>query len=325
MLFSHVREDGTATFHYPYHEAQSVHVTGSFHGWRTPGHALARGEHGFTGEVADLPAGDNHYKLIVDGHWVTDPLNLLRAPDGTGGENSLLHHGRERGSLQHLRFRSPALGEERGYVLYLPPGYAAPGVRFPVLYLLHGALDWEKSWIEKGDLGGAMDRLRAEGAIGDMIVVMPRDNGDLYRGDNRFADYLARDLVGHVDYEYRTLADPRHRALDGLSTGGFTSVMVGAWRTGVFGSIGSMSGCHDDRTFEAIRNHADRMRAAGQRYRVSLGLGEPHGDACRAVARELVAAGVGTDAVEAPGSHDWPLWRDVLPGHLQFHWQNVKA
>lgn len=317
-MFSHVREDGSAAFYYPYHDAHSVHVTGSFADWRTPGHALRRVEHGFYGEVPHVPMGDIEYKLVVDGRWIADPQNLARR-----GENSLLHRGHHKGSTHHLQFHTPSLDEKRDYALYLPPAYAMSSRRFPVLYLLHGALDWEKTWVDRGDLPGTMDRLRAEGAIGDMIVVMPRDNGDLYRGDHRFVDYLSRDLVGHIDYELRTLSAPRHRAIDGLSTGGYTSLIVGAWRHWLYRSIGSMSGSHDERSLEAVRGHAGVMREQGHRYRVSRGYDEPGADFCRAVSRELSAAGVSVEHIEAPGDHDWHLWRAALPGHLCFHWRNV--
>ena len=52
-------------------------------------------------------------KLVVDGRWLPDPLNLVRRPDGFGGESSLLHRGEGRGSAHHLEFYSPALGEAR--------------------------------------------------------------------------------------------------------------------------------------------------------------------------------------------------------------------
>jgi enterochelin esterase-like enzyme len=320
LLFSHVREDGSAAFHYPFQDARSVHVTGSFSDWQTPGYPLRRVEHGFYGEVPSVPMGDLEYKLIVDGRWIVDPQNLDRR-----GENSLLHRGHDRGSIHHLKFHSPALDEERDYAIYLPPGHAMSSRRFPVLYLLHGALDWEKTWIERGDLQGTMDRLRHEGAIGEMIVVMPRDNGDLYRGDHRFVDYLSRDLVGHVDYEFRTLADQRHRAIDGLSTGGFTSTILGAFRHFIYRSVGSMSGSHDPRSLEAVESHVGVMREHGQRYRVSRGYEEPGAEICRQVSRALSAGGVSVEHVEAPGDHDWHLWRSALPGHLCFHWQNVKG
>jgi enterochelin esterase-like enzyme len=317
-LFSQVRDDGRLDLFYPGRDHGSVEVTGSFSGWRTPGLPLRRGAHGWYGEVGPVPAGDVEYKFIVDGRWVADPVNLARR-----GENSLLHHGPARGSIQHLRFHSPAIEQERGYVVYLPS--AGAGRRFPVLYLLHGALDWEQTWIEKGALATTMDRARAEGAVGDMIVVMPSDNGDLFRGDGRFGDYLARDVVGHVDYEFPTLADARHRALDGLSTGGFTSVVVGASRHRTWRSVGSMSGCHDERTFETIRAHSGGMRDAGQRYRITCGRDEPHGEDSRAVVHELQRVGVVAEHAEGPGGHDWPTWRDALWGHLCFHWGNIRG
>lgn len=317
MLHSQVRADGRGVFFFPGRDHHAVEVTGTFSGWRTPGIPLRRMEHGWLVEVDALPPGDVEYKFIVDGRWTLDPLNLAQR-----GENSLLHHGPARGSVHHLRFHSPALGQERGYVVYLPPA-ADPGRRFPVLYLLHGALDWERTWLEKGALAGTLDRARAEGAVGDMIVVMPSENGDLFRGDGRVADYLARDVVGHVDYELPTAPEPRRRALDGLSTGGFTSVVLGASRPHVFGSVGSMSGCHDGRTFETLRAHAGSMREGGQRYRISWGRDEPHREDCRAVARELERSGVAVEQAEGPGGHDWPTWRDALWGHLVFHWGNV--
>lgn len=319
-MFSQVREDGSALFFYPHRDHGSVHVTGSFSGWRTPGEPLRRVEHGWIAEIGPMPMGDIEYKLVVDGRWVNDPVNLARR-----GENSLLHRGHGRGSVQHLEFHAPAIGERRGYVVYLPPGHASASRRFPVLYLLHGALDWEKTWIEKGDLANTMDRLRAEGAIGEMIVVMPKDNGGLYKGDERYADYLARDVVGHVDYEFRTLADARHRALDGLSTGGFTSIVLGAARPHVFRSVGSMSGSHDRRTFEVIHRQADAIRSSGQRYRISCGRDEPHVEDSWAVTRELTRRGIAADHAEGHGNHDWPTWRAALTGHLRFHWENVRG
>jgi enterochelin esterase-like enzyme len=186
-----------------------------------------------------------------------------------------------------------------------------------VLYLLHGALDGENTWVERGELVRAADRLRSEGASGDLIVVMPRENGGLHRGDGRVADYLSRDLVGHIDYEFRTAANPRHRAIDGLSTGGFTSTVLGAIRPGVWGSIGSMSGSHDGRSFDAVRAHSGAMRE--QRHLISCGTEEPNVETCRALVHELQSRGVHASYSEAAGIHDWPTWRAALPRHLRFH------
>lgn len=322
MLYSHLRGDGSARFYFPGSGYSRVFVTGSFCGWSVPGHGMSRVRDGWVADVDGVGPGPIEYKLIADGRWVHDPVNLRRA--GSSAEaNSVLHGPTSGGSAYHLRFHSPALEEERGYVVYLPAAYESGNKSFPTLYLLHGALDWERTWFDKGDIANVMDRLRAEAAIGDVIVVMPQDNGLLYRSDARGGDYLARDVVGHIDFEFRTIATADRRALDGLSTGGFTSALLGAWRPDVYRSIGSMSGSHDDRVFEAVAGCAERMRAANQRYLLSGGLEEPNVEDGRALERELRGRGVWSKWIDARGGHDWPLWRDLLEPHVRFHWENL--
>jgi enterochelin esterase-like enzyme len=185
--------------------------------------------------------------------------------------------------------------------------------------LLHGALDWERTWLDKGALRECVRQQTSAGSASDLIVVMPRESGGLHRGDARVTDFLARDLVGHVDAEFRTLAAPRHRAIDGLSTGGFASVVVGLARPEVFGALGSMSGSYDARAFDALRRFAPSARQHGQRLLLSCGLGEPHLAACRALYEEAVGLGLEAEWAQAPGTHDWPVWRELLGPHLRFH------
>mgnify|MGYP000269719064 CR=1 FL=1 len=325
MQFSHITRHGTGVFFHPAGPHHNVQVTGSFTGWRSPGVHLQRVDGGWRAEIPGVTPGAHTYKFIVDGRWVEDPLNLVRSPDGGGGHNSVLHHGGGPGMLLHLGFHTPALSEHRPYVVHLPPGYFSSDARFSTVYLLHGALDWEKSWVDRGALLDALAGLRAAGRMGEFIVVMPKDNGDLYKGDTRVQDYLAQDVVGHIDHEFRTLSAPRHRALDGLSTGGFTSVVVGAARSDVFTSIGSMSGSHARRSFEVVDHHAEQVRARGQRYRLLCGQDEPHVGTCRDLAGHLRSRGISVELHEPPGGHDWPLWRQQLGAHLQFHWDTFQA
>ena len=87
---------GTVTFTYdPGGRAVSrVHVAGSFNGW--PGTLAAGGyaltKTGTTFSLARaLPNGSHAYKLVLDeSQWIPDPSNPRRAPDGFGGENSLV-------------------------------------------------------------------------------------------------------------------------------------------------------------------------------------------------------------------------------------------
>jgi hypothetical protein len=76
--------------------AQSVALAGSFNGW-TPA-PMQRIADRWVVKV-DLPNGRHEYKFVLDGaRWVPDPGNSSRAPDGFGGENSLLEVSCSQGS-----------------------------------------------------------------------------------------------------------------------------------------------------------------------------------------------------------------------------------
>ena len=69
--------------------------------------------------------------------------------------------------LQELTFKTPALSSETHVRVLLPDGYDASGrTRYPVLYLLHGAIDDYKSWTDKGNAEAITKGL-------PLIVVMP--------------------------------------------------------------------------------------------------------------------------------------------------------
>ena len=58
----------------------------------------------------------------------------------------------------HRAFYSPALSCEKKYCIYLPPSYSdRPDLRYSVLYLLPGLMDYEVTWFEKGHVQGYMD------------------------------------------------------------------------------------------------------------------------------------------------------------------------
>src|SRR6185437_2458472 len=58
----------------------------------------------------------------------------------------------------------------------------------------------------------------------------------------RYAEYVARDLVAYVDARYRTRADRAHRAIGGLSMGGYGAVKLALQFPRVFAAAASHSG-----------------------------------------------------------------------------------
>jgi S-formylglutathione hydrolase FrmB len=174
-----------------------------------------------------------------------------------------------RGRLVDDSVWSQALGTGKHLVVWLPPSYAAePARRYPVAYYLHGANGNERSWTARGKLDDVLDSLVAAG-MPEMIVVMPDGDdgwystwnwlGD-YAGCRRtrpsgaepadqycvpwphYDDYIARDVVGHIDRTYRTHAERRHRGIAGLSMGGYGAVALAFSYPDVFGAAASHSG-----------------------------------------------------------------------------------
>ena len=68
---------------------------------------------------------------------------------------------------------SLALGRPMAFQVYLPDGYGRGDLRYPVLYLLHGAGGDEASWAKDGAIKETADRLIASAAIPPAIIVMP--------------------------------------------------------------------------------------------------------------------------------------------------------
>jgi len=149
------------------------------------------------------------------------------------------------GMLRDDRLLSPIIGASFPYRIYLPPDYLRSQKRYPVLYMLHGAggnyTEWTDSFLPE-----QADRLIVAGEIPPMIVVMPDDGGQTYwanwsEGGPRWGDYLTEDVVTAIDQRYRTLADPRSRAIGGLSMGGLGALNRAFDHPDVFGVVGAHS------------------------------------------------------------------------------------
>ena len=153
-------------------------------------------------------------------------------------------------------FHSPALegnlegnDPQRGVYVITPPGYDEnPDRRYPVVYYLHGYWAAAPAQQEGFRLHEAVDAASAAG--NEVIMVMPdgysRFRGGFYSSGPTVGDYesmVARDLVGWVDGNYRTIAAPASRGLAGHSMGGYGTIRIAMKNPGVFSSIYMMSAC----------------------------------------------------------------------------------
>ncbi len=143
---------------------------------------------------------------------------------------------------------------ERPVAVYTPPGYDAQGSRrYPALYVLHGytgdaaALLSSRPW--ETNVFQWADRLVRDGRMPPALVVLvdgfTRLGGSQYVDSihsGRYATYTVRDVVGHVDANYRTIALEGGRAVLGKSSGGFGAMHLVLEHPGTFAAFASHSG-----------------------------------------------------------------------------------
>ena len=128
--------------------------------------------------------------------------------------------------VYNINMPSSILKSDRNYSIYLPKGYETDTLtHYPVLYLLHGLGNTNtKGWVERGNVETIANRVIAEHRASKMIIVMPDagTNGPGYfnREGWPYEDYFFKELIPYIEKHYRTLNDPSHRAIAGLSMGG---------------------------------------------------------------------------------------------------------
>jgi enterochelin esterase-like enzyme len=131
-------------------------------------------------------------------------------------------------SIDTASYASAALGREGSFHVYLPPGFAESGARYPVLYLLHGNEQRATAFLRLG-LQGELDRLIAAHEVPPMIAVMIQGG----KGANNWRDHGSRGYESYVievqhliDRMLPTQAARSARAIAGDSMGGYGAMNV---------------------------------------------------------------------------------------------------
>ncbi|HWG76750.1 MAG TPA: alpha/beta hydrolase-fold protein [Steroidobacteraceae bacterium] len=164
--------------------------------------------------------------------------------------------------LEHVSqvLRDNPLGDPfvRKLAVWLPPQYdqglaRGRGRRFPVLVDMVGFtgsgmshVAW-KSFSE--NVPERVARLVHERRMAPAILVFPDCftalGGNQYVNSTaigRYADYLIREILPHVDREFRTLASREHRGCFGKSSGGYGAIVHGMRYPHTWGAIADHSG-----------------------------------------------------------------------------------
>lgn len=132
----------------------------------------------------------------------------------------------------------------------LPADYATSAKRYSTLYLLHGLDGSSADWTHKDATKTNFGDVEKITAGKDVIVVMP-DGGkagwytDWVRqlgGAQAWETFHVKQLIPFIDASLRTKADGRHRAIAGLSMGGFGALHYATAYPGMFAHASSYSG-----------------------------------------------------------------------------------
>lgn len=154
-----------------------------------------------------------------------------------------LSAGASASEVVHQTFPSQTLGRDYVYNIYLPDGYGDSGLRYPVLYLLHGNLGTEQSWVGPGRIQQTADELIEAGKIHAQIIVIPADPKFWWADgpEEKALTAFVNDLIPHIDSSYRTLAARDGRSIAGYSAGGFGTTNIALQYPELFAAAAPLS------------------------------------------------------------------------------------
>jgi len=298
---------------------------------------LTKDENGvWTGESGPQDEGFHYYQIWVDGAAVPDPNSLyyygaMRWGSGieipAHDQNIYSLKDVPHGQIREIYFPSESTNTSRRAFVYTPPDYEKDlNKRYPVLYLQHGWGENEYGWPNQGKTNLIMDNLIAEGKAKPFIIVMTYGmTNDVKIGGLRnfdikpFQTVLVDELIPYIDANFRTLTDRPHRAMAGLSMGGFETRLVTLSNIDTFSHIGLFSG--GSISLDDVNNtpgfkdkvrlvfvsygsrELDRMREGGWAFG-----GNPE-ESTEAISKE----GINSHFYVSPNTaHEWQSWRRSL-------------
>ena len=255
------------------------------------------------------------------------------------GEPSDLYqvHDVPHGTLSKIWYESPTLGMKRRMYVYTPPGYESTKEKFPVLYLLHGMGGDEEAWIALGRSTQILDNLIAAGKAKPMIVVMSNGNvaqqaapGESAKGmykpafrmehtmDGKFEETFP-DIISFIEKNYRVKADKSHRAIAGLSMGGYHSLHISRYYPQTFDYVGLFSSAimpNEQAESDVYKNFDEslqiQMKNGCKLYWIAIGKTDFLYKDVEGYREKLDAMGMEYEYVETEGGHTWTNWRVYL-------------
>lgn len=168
---------------------------------------------------------------------------------------------------------------EREVLVYLPDGYESNDSQYPTIYFLPGFAGTARGFFNDSpfapNIGQRIDKMIADERIDPFIAVFPdcmtRYGGSQFINSSatgNYEDYLIDEVVPFVDDHFPTQNDPNKRAVAGISSGGYGSLVMALRHSDTFRLAASIAGdCYFEmcykpdfgKAFHAIRNKPLRL------------------------------------------------------------------
>lgn len=342
-----------------------VYVAGDFQGWNpgSPAHALAQLPDGRREITLSLSPGAPIQFKFTRGSWTTVEKaangeeianRALVVPSGDATVDFTVQRwadlGTLTGNVSSFTY-APFLSGRRIWV-YLPPGYEAGGMRYPVLYMHDGQnlFDVRTSFAGEWRVDETCEQLIGANQLAPLIVIGIENGGGARiteytpwpapgyggGGGDAYLQAIVNVLKPEIDRRYRTLRGPNHTWMAGSSLGGLISAYAGYTYASTFGRVAAVSPSYwwDSDHFAAHAAAQGRgglllfYQDMGTIESGSTSDGDGNGvddsiDDLRAVRQLALSQGFGEGgdftSVEAAGhTHSESWWAIRTPGMLQF-------
>src|SRR5437763_1293683 len=262
--------------------------------------------------------------------------------------------------IEYKAFPSKLLGREVKYGVYLPPSYnSSPTKKYPVLYFLHGLFEDETRWSSRGQTDQIMDRMIADGKIGEFIVAIPNGGTSFYTnmrdGSEKWEDMIVTEFVPAIESAYRVNATRATRGISGTSMGGYGALKIAMKHPDLFGSASAHSavlledlsaakvsagrlqrfqalfnriyGINEDLTYWEANNPMtlakDTKKLNGLKLYFDCGTEDDYGfdTGAKQLDEMLTKAGYPHEAHLYPGTPGWDFANQTTNATPPFHWK----
>lgn len=242
-------------------------------------------------------------------------------------------------TIETIEVHSEKMGRNIPVSVILPDAYEEGAQRYPVLYLLHGAGDTHRKWIDKTVIEELADTY-------GIIMVCPDGGRTSWYFDSpidpsyQYETFVAKECVAHIDQNYRTKAQRNYRALTGNSMGGHGTLFLAIRHSDVFSVAVPLSGGVDIRPFPSkwdikkrigeiethpenweqytVINQAKELEPDELAISIDCGSEDFFIEVNRALHTQLLEAGIKHGYTEMPGGHNWGYWNEAIQRQMHF-------